>query len=135
MNEICNKWFEELPAAYFQTYKALFDNEKYMYLGRFEYKNEYIETGVYSPCLTTVIRKYESEEFRIENNVNCSEEFNDEDNGLVSISSGLLFDRFIQRKTPIYDSVRCLVYQGICEALDLKCRGLSFGGFSNKIFW
>lgn len=136
INEVCNKWFSELPAIYNQAYDAMFESKKYRFLGQYEYDNKYIGNGNRGPWFLSVVRKYLSSSFQIIHVPNCNNTFDQDsiNKGLQSVSSGLHIERILQRKTPFYDSVRCLLYQGICQSLDLKCNGLSIGGTSLELF-
>lgn len=136
MDEVCSKWFEELPAIYNQAYDSLFEKNKYRFTGRYVYKNEYSEEVIGGCWLSSVVLHYKSDGFQIEHDPNCNgniEQFSEKE-GLQLISEGLLVERFLQRKTPLYDAIHCLMYQGICKALDFKCNGLTIGGSSLELF-
>lgn len=136
MDEVCAQWFGELPAIYGQVYDALVEKNKYRFTGRYVYKNNYSGEGLGGPQLSSVVLKYASNNLQIEHNPNCYEEIGQcrGDDGFFSMSRGLLFGQFIQRKTPLYDAVHCLMYQGICEALGFECRGLHIGWGSLSLF-
>lgn len=136
INEICEEWFSELPSVYNSFYDTLFENNKYRFSRKFEYCNKYFSNGRSGPWFSSVVREYDSKAFSVVYNPECSKTFNEEDknNGLLSIHSGFLIERFLQRKKLFYDSVRCLLYQGICEELGYETRGLSFDGISYKLF-
>lgn len=135
-NEICEKWFSELPAIYDALFDSLLGKCKYRFKGKFEYCNEYSGKEHLSPWFSTVVREYSSNTFSVIHNPECSDSFTDEDraNGLLYIHSGYLVSRFLQRKALFYDSVRCLLYQGICSGLGYECHGLSIGGMRFELF-
>lgn len=136
INEICEKWFSELPAIYNSFYETLLDKNKYRVSGKYEYLNEYFSEGRCGPWFSTIVREYDFKDFVVVHNPVCSESFSDEDkeNGLLCIHSGFLIERFLQRKRMFYDSVRCLLYQGICKELGCKSKKLSFDGMNYSLF-
>ena len=136
INEICEKWFSELPAIYSLFYDSLFENNKYRIKGKFEYVNTYFSDGRCGPWFSTIIGEYDFKDFMIVHNPVCSESFRDLDkeNGLLCIHSGFGTERFLQRKRLFYDSVRCLLYQGICKELGFETRGLNFDGMNYRLF-
>lgn len=136
INEICEKWFSELPNTYNEFFDILFEKNKYRFKGKFEYCNEYVSNGRCGPWFSTIVREYKSNIFEIINKQGCSKGFSDEDNknGLLYVRKGVLIERFLQRKKLFYDSVRCLLYQGICKELGFESRGLSFDGMNYRLF-
>lgn len=136
MEEVCIKWLKELPSIYNQTYTSLFEKNKYRFTGRYVYKNEYSEGGYGRHWLSSIVLHYASNDFRIEHDPNCSsdiEQFKEKE-GLLLISESGFVERFLQRQTPFYDAIHCLMYQGICLALDFKCKGLTIDGYSSHLF-
>ena len=136
IDRICEKWFSDLPSVYNSFFDTLFEKNKYRFNGRFEYSNKYVNNGNCGPWFSTIVREYESNSFSIVHNPECSESFTDKDkkNNLLKIHSGLLLERFLQRKRLFYDAVRCLLYQGICKELNYKSTGLTFDGMNYKLF-
>lgn len=136
INEICEKWFSELPDIYNSFYETFLEKNKYRVSGKYEYMNEYFSEGRCGPWFSTIVREYDFKDFVIIHNPVCAETFSDEDkeNGLLCIHSGFLIERFLQRKRMFYDSIRCLLYQGICKELGYKSRGLSFDGMNYSLF-
>ena len=47
---------------------------------------------------------------------------------------GAIIDNFIRNKQLLYDSLRCLLCQGICDAIDVKNEGILFNHRRNKLF-
>ena len=136
INEICKAWFERLPELYEQTYNLIFDRNKYRFKGRFEYKNERLKEGLLGSWLTSIVRHYQSETLSIIHNEDICSTFNDNDkgNGLISISNGLLFERFIQRKKLFYEAITCLLYNGVCDGLGIKKESLSINHDNLSLF-
>ena len=136
INEICAVWFEKLPELYAQTYDLIFDKNQYRFKGRFEYRNERFKDGPFSSWMNTIIREYHSDSFSVIFNTGISKEFTDDDRekGLVSISSGLLFERFLQRKNLFSDAITCLLYNGICDGLGIKKESLSINHDNIHLF-
>lgn len=136
IDKICEKWFSQLPSIYNNCFDSLFEKNKYRFTGKFEYCNKYISNGRSGPWFASTVREYDSNDFSITYNPRCSESFNEEDeeNGLLYIHNGFVIERFLQRKRMLYDSVRCLLYQGICKELGYESMGLSFNGMNYKLF-
>ena len=56
--------------------------------------------------------------------------------GLLYIQSGELFGASLMNRIPtlFYDGIRCFLYQGICDTLNLKCKGIRINGQSECLF-
>lgn len=128
MNEIIEQWFKKLPALYEATYNKLFDKSKYKFKGKYIYKCEgkaseyrqyaYVESTVhYCP----------SSSFEIIHDPSITEDFDDptREKGVERISSGLILDDFLSGKSLFYDSICCLLYEGLCQELGFKPERLS----------
>lgn len=135
-NEICEKWFSQLPRIYYDLFDSLFEKDKYRFKGKVEYRNKYTGDEHRMPWFSTVVREYSSNTFSVIYNPECSDSSIDEEwaNGLVCIHNGYMLSDFIQRKALFYDSARCLLFQGICKALGYECHGLSIGGMRFELF-
>lgn len=122
IDEICEKWLSILPNLYNETFDKLLEKNKYKFRGHFEYKNEYFKEGNFGTYLTNVIHKYNDDNFSIVHKDSITSEFLEEYRiqGVQSIHSGLIFERMLQRKTPYYDSLSCLLYKGICIGLGIN---------------
>lgn len=134
VDEICKNWFEKLPSLYNETFDRLFTNEKYRYLEKIEYKNEYYEQY---PFFSTTRYKYGGgEKFIVEYNEACSEDFSEEKHkqGVKSIGTGFILHQLIDRKTMFYDSITYLLYKGVCRGLDIKAGSLSIDGNRVELF-
>ncbi len=127
IDDICSRWLSLLPDLYNETFDKLFDKNKYRFCGRFEYKNVDCREGHSGPWLSNIIHEYNDNNFSLTYNANITEDFTDENksNGLKSVHSGLIFERLLQRQTPIYDSLTCLLYEGVCKGLGIKAHSLS----------
>ena len=133
LNDICERWFNELPDIYATILNTLFNN-KYFSGGRFEYALEHMDYPY--DMVREYIRKYYDHSFTIKNsNIAYNElgTWNEEDQ-LESISNGHIIESLIKNKKLYYDSIRCLLYQGICKALDLKSEGIYVGSRRAKLF-
>ena len=67
-----------------------------------------------------------------------SKDFSDDDvqRGLIHIQSGELFGASLMNRIPTlyYDGIRCFLYQGICDALELKCEGININHRRERLF-
>ncbi len=135
-NEICEKWFSQLPEIYDNLFDHLFEKGKYRIKRKYEYCNKYRGGERCGPWFTTIAREYSSNTLSVIQNSECNDSFTDEDRkkGLLCVHSGRLVSHFLQRRALYYDSVRCLLYQGLCEELGYECQGLSIDGMRFKLF-
>ena len=92
--------------------------------------------GSCGPWLSNVVHKYRAKTFSIVRNSLITDEHSNFDccDGLTNIESGLVFERFLQRKTLFYDSINCLLYEGIGKALGIKRLSLSINGLGTSLF-
>lgn len=134
VSDICDIWLSKLPSIYISLYDKLFANRKYFNNGKFEYAIKVENSGIGN--ISNCIRKYKHDSFIITKSDYAYEElqkYTNEDD-LKGISSGICFEFFIQKKMLFYDSLRCLLYQGICRGLGVKCNGLIVGPIKNELF-
>ncbi len=126
IDDICLKWLSVLPDLYNETFDKLFDKNKYRFCGRFEYKNIDCREGFNGPWLSNIVHRYEDNNFIFIYNPNITKDFTDEkkSKGLTNIHNGLIFERLLQRKTPIYDSLMYLLYKGVCKGLNINAHSL-----------
>jgi len=127
-----NEWLSELSTIYDETYNKLFHSDRFRFKGKYIYKNtSFIESS--RAYLSSIIHHYDSQKLEIINDDSIETEIKRyKDCGIISISSGLLFDRFLDSKTPYYAGVACLLYEGICKALDFEPDDLHISWY--KIF-
>ena len=92
--------------------------------------------GLGGPWLSNVVHKYTAKTFSIVHNPLITKEHSNFDRciGLTGIQSGFVFERFLQRKTLFYDSINCLLYEGIGKELGIKRLSLSINGMSTSLF-
>ena len=57
-----------------------------------------------------------------------------DDKNTISGLSGLGLSDFIYNKNTLCNSMKCLLYQGIAKALQLKCEGVNFNHSNHKLF-
>lgn len=133
---ICKEWLSQLPELYNETFDKLFEKSKYRFTGKFEYKNIDFRNGKGGPWLSNIVHKYSSKTFSIIHNPLITDDTSilDKGDGIVSVESGLVFERFLQRKTLFYDSINCLLYEGVCKELGIKRMRLSIDGQSMSLF-
>ncbi|MBR5292145.1 MAG: hypothetical protein IKU32_04420 [Clostridia bacterium] len=131
VNEICGDWFSKLPELYNAVFTRLFEKDQYRFTGKYEYKNEYCGDSKYGPPFSSILWKYSDSDFTITYNPEIKNEFIDEAKtaGLKRITEGNLFDEFLRRKTLFYDSLTCLLYNGLCDGLQIKRENLSINGW------
>ena len=131
---ICKKWFSILQKEYTMLYEKIFDKKAYFSKGEFEYALG----DFYNDCkeMLICIRKYDGELFSVKESKLSYSELNEWEDvaNLLTISNGAIIDNFIRNKQLLYDSLRCLLCQGICDAIDVKNEGILFNHRRNKLF-
>ena len=145
-DEICMITFRKNPdvelqdltaVIYEETYNKIFSSDRFRFTGKYLYRNTGLEDSsrVY---LSSIVHYYESKELVIINDESIETGFEKyEDIGIMKIIEGLLFDRFIDSKMPYYSGLTCLLYEGICKALDFEPEDLHFswnGIYGFKLF-
>lgn len=136
IDKICEEWFSKLPELYNETFDVIFDKNKYRLTGTFEYKNICPKKGCDYPCLVNIIHKYDNSVFLIKHNPSITADSSNlkSGTGIKSIIHGSIFGDFLQRKSLFYDSINCLLYEGVCKELNIKNQGLSIDGKSMTLF-
>lgn len=136
VNSICDKWFSELPAVYQEVYDNLFEKRKYRFKGRIEYRNECDDISGMPRWIITTARRYKSQDFSVTFNSSISNTIqeDDEEKGLVLLSTGRTLQDFLDRRMLFTDSIHCLLYQGVCEELGYECKGLCWSGMNYSLF-
>ena len=82
--------------------------------------------------LLWVVVKYPDKSFSIVESTIPLNPLNDKD--VISSQRSLGLSNFICNKRILYNSMKCLLYQGITKALQLDCEGVAFGCFNNYLF-
>lgn len=136
VNSIYDKWFDELPAKYHEVYDLLFEKRKYRFKGVIEYRNECVGGSNLPRWINTIVRRYKSQDLTISFNPECSDKCNKRDfrNGLIHAEEGELIQRFLYRQKLFSDAIYCLLYQGICEELELEHEGLRWDMIPFSLF-
>lgn len=142
INQICEKWFTLLPDLYKKTYFKIFYTNKYYNVGKFEYSLKIDKDIQGLGCIEEEYGKYkvsEPTDFQIKRasfNMEQIQKFaeSEKNQGLIVVGSSVAIDALLANRTPIYDSLRCLIYQGICKGLDIKCNGIPIKLSPIKVF-
>lgn len=129
INDITSVWLTNLSSLYNKTYDGLIDTNKYRFNNRIVYKNNYLNCGFSMNRFSTLVHKYENQLFSIKHDDKINNKFTEElkQNGLTHIIDGISLDRFIDHKLLYYDSINCLMYEGICTKLGFKAKSLNVG--------
>ena len=127
MSDIVKKWISNLPTLYEETYNKVFDTNKYKVKNSYVFKIEpYVQgENFIEPLYTCKI--YHNDKFILFYNDSITSDWNQEENNLEKASHGLGIDEIFKSKTPLFYSVSCLLYQGICDNLGFKLEGLNIG--------
>ncbi len=138
VNKICEAWLTKLPTLYTALYNKIFDNHRYFNNGRFEYVLKCWDKNMGNiRIISDCIKKYKDEAFIVsKGNFIYDEKMqwkNEKDIESIYSSSGT-FGNFFANKLLFYDSLRCLLYQGIYKGLNLKCDGIRIGYSKEKLF-
>lgn len=132
--DICKKWFPMLQKEYIMLYDKLFEKKAYFSQGEFEYA--FGNFNSFFNEMFVCIRKYNSNSFSIKESELSYSELNEwkDSSDIITISNGAILGSFVRNKHLIYDSLRCLLCQGICKAINVENEGILFGYKRNKIF-
>ena len=125
-------YYNDVIQLYHETYNKIFDSNKYLFSRKVFYSLEHEGKAFYMLSRVDVAPKG-----IIELNYTDAEALkNDEKYSGLGICYHLMngFNVGMTKNTLLYDGVRCLLYQGICEALGFECQGLSINGINTKIF-
>ncbi len=128
VKSICKIWFNNLEKVYLQIYNEIFRDNKYLNIGLYKYQ---IIQPVISNLLWVVV-KYPDKSFSIVESAIPLAPLNDKE--AISSQKSLGLSNFICNKRILYNSMKCLLYQGITKALQLDCEGVAFGCFNNYLF-
>lgn len=128
VNVIIDRWFEKLPELYDNAYSKLFDKDKYRFKGKYVYRCEgkARESGQLAYVSSTV-HVYPESAFQVFRDDGIEDDFTEatKNKGIERIISGLIFDEFLAGKSLYYDSICCLLYEGVCRELGYKPERLS----------
>ena len=125
---ICKTWFNNLEKVYLQIYNEVFRDSKYLNTGLYKYQ-------IIKPVIQYLswnVVKYQSDSLSIEESAASVNPFDDKNT--ISGLSGLGLSDFIYNKNTLCNSMKCLLYQGIAKALQLKCEGVNFNHSNHKLF-
>ena len=125
---ICKTWFNNLEKVYLQIYNEVFRDNKYINAGLYKYQI----TRPVTQYLSWNVVKYQSDSLSIEESSASVNTF--EDKNAISGLSGFGLSDFIYNKNTLYNSMKCLLYQGIAKALQLECKGVNFNHSNHKLF-
>ena len=136
---ICEKWFGHLPSLYQEFYDNVFNgNMKYLFSREIEYCIEDNMDRILSVVSKARVYSYGNKGLNITYQKPLSMTYSEADNlrGLLYIQSGELFGASLMNRIPtlFYDGIRCFLYQGICDTLNLKCKGIRINGQSECLF-
>ena len=123
--------YQEVIPLYLETYNRVFDSNKYLFSRRVYFSLQNNNGLTMISRVEKTIREKPSISF-----VNADYLENDDNYiGLgICYSSIWGWNSAMNRRTWFYDTVRCFLYQGICDALGYKCQGLSIDGKQLKMF-
>ena len=129
INDITIEWLTNLPVLYNETYEKLIETPKYKFNNRIIYRNCCSNRNIGINRFLTIIHKYNNKPFSIQCDESINQEFTEEakEKGLSNIICGILLDDFIDNKMLYYESLNCLMYNGICEKMGFKPKDLHIG--------
>lgn len=89
-------------------------------------------------AVTLSIGEYEKESYiRYADNLSTDFSEVEKERGLQHILSGEIFAASILNRIPTlyYDGIRCFLYQGICDALGIKCEGITINNRRERLLY
>ncbi len=133
---IFDNWIKLLPDNYYQLYKEIFfDNRNYRYRCKVDYSIGKSDEGCCSKYFCNYVKyKSQIDELLIKRVDKVDLEFTetDKEKGVeTKVGTGLLIS-LANNNQLIYDGIRCLLYQGICQQLGFKNDGLCINGAGIK---
>ena len=135
---ITEEWFCHLPAIYHEFYNNVFESKKYLFSRKIEYCVEDNRDSFLTVIANARVYKGAPDSLEITYKKPISKDISDEDKqrGLLHIQSGELFGASIMNRIPTlyYDGIRCFLYQGICDVLDIKCEGININSHRERLF-
>lgn len=128
IKNIFNKWIAQLPLSYEKTYENLFscNNYKLKYHYVFKTKRECVSSN-YSN-VSYICKQYCDKTFSLsyDESIEYNSNFDSNEPNLISICGGVDFGKIFKSNSPLFYSISCLLYKGICEELGLSYSDLSF---------
>nr|WP_320025915.1 hypothetical protein [uncultured Acetobacterium sp.] len=135
IRKILKIWFENLKTIYLEVCENCFNDYTYVICKEIKYS---IGINEQFGSIKWFIKIYPSDELLISesneeypvfasfsNSNNCEEQ-----------SESFFHIELLKNKTLYYDGLRCLLYEGICKALNLKCTGIDKKiGINMKLFF
>lgn len=101
-------------------------NDKYRFNGKYVYSNVGERQEGMLAYVSSIVHYYKSPFLAISKDNNITNVFTEKEQaaGLKGISSGRLFDEFLDNKTLFYDGISCLLYNGICNGFNFESKPL-----------
>ena len=134
IKEICSEWLGQLPDVYYEFYENVFsNNKKYLYDTNAEYciKPNIIQNPIAGKYYMQINHYINSDGLiHIKQNEKANFDFfeaDEESNVISKTTTGLVFDLILGGR-PLYDGIRCWMYQGIIHTLKYKNDGLYLTG-------
>lgn len=126
VNAILDHWLGELPAVYEETYSKMIHNDKYRFNGKYVYSNVGERQAGMLAYVSSIVHYYKSPILTISKDNNITNVFTEKEQaaGLKGISSGRLFNEFLDNKTLFYDGISCLLYNGVCKGFNFESKPL-----------
>ncbi len=129
-------WFEDLKVVYEETFNKVIKNIDYKKKGRFQYMikiNNEEKIGIFK--VNWNVLKYDSNILEIEADKSIDNFSTNvlKERKAKAFSSGFSISAFLNDKY-LYNSLRCIMYEGICDKLGIKCKGMNMAGMQETLF-
>ena len=120
----------QLTLLYNEMYDNMFPCNKYKTNYKYLFKVKQIATGSIYSDISYVYQKYKNHDLSINYDSNLKEDSfmgEDRDKDLVSVTQGVDISSMFIDDTPLYYSLSCMTYNGICETIGLPIQKLKIG--------
>lgn len=127
----CYNWFENLKVIYEEIYNQTMKNNAYKKRGIFKYcLNINEKEGNSFGRINWNLLKCESNILDIEIDKSLKDKSFEiiKERNATSMKIGCCISAFLGSKKCLYSSLCSIFYEGICEGLNIKCRGIGVGG-------
>ena len=129
VKHILSAWLDNLPALNSELYSKLFPSVKYRFTGKYIYNFRTSKASPMLAYLVDVVHCYQSQQFEIIYDASIGDRMPDIEkwNGALRFISGIHLDAFLDGKLLYYESLMCLLYEGVCRELKIQPEDLDPG--------
>ena len=127
LENLIKKWISQLSLIYNETYSKLFNCNDFMTNYKYLFKIKQVKYDSTYTGISYVYQKYKDTCFSIIYDSDFVEEncTDNHVNNYISTTHGIDIGSIFKDHTPLFYALSCLLYNGLCEALDFKPQRLN----------